>query len=261
MGEAAGATVVEEVAIDLLARRELESRGLTITRSDVDAEEGLLLTALTRAGAGGPRAGELIMQMRAARGLGPARYRSLLERNAILRRLVKDECEPSPEQLSQGMEVRFGPRYVARIIVTSSQQEASVVHSKVNSLPEDQREVAFATEAFTRSADPSKDRGGLLEPISPADASYASAVRAALPGLKPHHLSPIIALDSGYAVLMGVSKIEGQTPPPDGEELVRGELRARLERVAMDQLARRLLLNSPPTVFDSSINWSWQNRK
>lgn len=261
LGEAAGSTVMEEVAIDLLARRELENRGLTITKADIDAEESLLTGALERAGARGPRASELIMQMRAARGLGPLRYRALLERNAMLRRLVLEECEPTPEQLALGMQVRFGPRIVSRIIVTPTQQEVGAIHARLTASSPESREMLFAAEAFRSSIDPSKERGGLLEPISPADASYASAVRSAIEGLAPGQVSPIVGLDNGYAIFLGVSRIEAVTPPADGEEKVRQEIRTRLERVAMDQLARRLVQASPPTIFDSSMNWSWESRQ
>jgi hypothetical protein len=259
LGEAAGVVVMEEVTIDLLARRELERRAMTISTADVKAEEDLLMQAMERAGA--PIGGEVILDMRAARGLGPARYKALLERNAMLRALVRDEAEPTQEQITQGMAVRYGDRYVVRILVAATQGEAAGIRQRLAALPVEERSVAFATEAFTRSTDASRERGGLLEPISPADASYASAVRTALPVVGVNELSSVLALDNGFAILLGVEKIAGQTPPADGTERVRAELRSRLERVAMDQLARRMLAESPPTVFDSSMNWVWSRRK
>lgn len=261
LAEASGSAVIEEVSIDHLARRELERRGLTIDPADVEAEERALLAALGRSGTAPAEAGELVMQMRRTRGLGPVRYKAMLERNAMLRRLVRDECEPTTEQVTQGMEVRHGPRHVCRIIVTPSRTAATTIRARLGALPDDQRQAAFAAEAFTESADPSRDRGGLLEPISPADASYASAVRTAVAGLAANQVSPVIALDNGYAILIGVRTIPGEAPGPDAPQRVRDEIRARLERVAMDQLARRLLAESPPTVFDSSLNWSWQSRR
>ncbi|MCG3122367.1 MAG: hypothetical protein GIKADHBN_00754 [Phycisphaerales bacterium] len=261
LGEAAGAVAVEETAIDLLARRELERSGLTISTADIQAEERALQDALERAGAGGPGTGDLIMQMRRSRGLGPVRYAALLERNAMLRRLVRDECEPTAEQVAQGIEVRYGPRYVVRIIVAATQLEAAEIRGRLAEIPADQRQVAFATQAFERSIDPSRDRGGLLEPISPADVSYAASVRSAVTALPPNELSAVIALDNGFALLLGVRSIAAESQPADAAQRVRAELRSRLERIAMDQLARRLLATSPPTVFDASMNWSWQSRR
>jgi hypothetical protein len=261
LGEAAGAVAVEETAIDLLARRELERAGLTISTADIQAEERALQDALERAGAGGPGAGDIIMQMRRSRGLGPVRYAALLERNAMLRRLVRDECEPTAEQVTQGIDVRYGPRYVVRIIVAATQLEAAEIRGRLAAVPADQRQVAFATQAFERSIDPSRDRGGLLEPISPADVSYASSVRSAVAALPPDELSAVVALDNGFALLLGVRAIAAESQPADAAPRVRAELRSRLERIAMDQLARRLLATSPPTVFDASMNWSWQSRR
>jgi parvulin-like peptidyl-prolyl isomerase len=261
LGEAAGASVVEEAAVDALARREFRSRGWTIGESDLAAEESALADAMERAAAGPARAGEVLSQMKKSRGLGPVRYRSLLERNAMLRRLVRDECEPTAEQVAQGVEVRHGPRVIARIIVTGSQVQAAAVRSRVEALPEPSRAAAFAEEAFRSSIDPSRDRGGLLEPISPVDASYAAAVRGAIKSLRKDQISPIVALDNGFAILLGVGEIPGRPPPADASAKVRAEIRARLERVAMDQWARRALAQSPPTVFDSSLNWAWESRR
>ncbi len=261
LSEAAGAAIIEELAIDSMASRELQSRGLSIHQADVDAEEALLTGAVARTGATAAQTAELLMQMRRSRGLGPERYRALLNRNAILRALVRDECEPTDEQVSQGLDVRYGPRYVCRIIVTGSQQEASGLHSRLSAVPEDARTAAFAAEAFRTSVDPSKERGGLLEPISPSDASYAGGVRRAAAALEKGKLSPIIALDNGYAILLGEEVIAAQPAPPDASRRVRAEIRTRLERGAMDQLARRLLMSAPPTLFDPSLHWSWENRR
>lgn len=261
LGEAAGAAVLEELVIDALAQRELDLRGQSISAGDIQAEEALLTAAVTRTGTSPAQTAELMTQMKKARGLGPVRYKALLERNAILRRLVHDECEPSAEQVSEGMAVRYGPRYVARIIVTAAQQDAGRIHSRISALPEETRAAAFAAEAFRSSIDPSKDRGGLLEPISPSDVSYASGVRGVLTTLEPNKLSAIIALDNGYAILLGESTISGTPAPADAVERVRVEIRTRLERVAMDQLARRMLLAAPPTVFDQSMRWAWDNRR
>lgn len=259
LGEAAGVVAIEEASIDILARRELEVRGLKIGEGDVRAEEQLLMQAMERAGA--QVDSERVLLMRAARGLGPVRYKALLERNAMLRALVRAECEPTAEQVSQGLLVRYGDRYIVRIIVAPTQLEAGAIRERVLAVPIEQRAMVFAGEAFTRSIDPSKDRGGLLEPISPADASYAAAVRSALAGVGVNEVSSILALDNGFAILLGVEKIAGEPAPADGEARVRAELRSRLERVAMDQLARRMLAGSAPTVFDPSINWVWSRRR
>jgi parvulin-like peptidyl-prolyl isomerase len=100
----------------------------------------------------------------------------------------------------------------------------------------------------------------VAEPISTADSSYPQSIRASLAQLQPGTLSPIIALDSGYAILLLEAIIPADQPPADAREKARSEVTLRAQRVAMERLSRELLNASNVTAFDESLRWSWETR-
>ncbi|MBC6953740.1 MAG: peptidylprolyl isomerase [Leptolyngbya sp. PLA2] len=260
LSEAAGAAAVEEVALTRIVEAEFGRRGLQLTEADLRRERELVERSLAAEGAGSEAASELLSRIRRSRGLGPTRFEGLLRRNAMLRQLVQGEVEITEEQVRTAHAVRHGPRCRARIIVVASEREAAQARSRVEGAAD--RRAAFIEEAVSRSSDASGPRGGLLEPISPADPAYPVSVRRALDALRPGELSPVVALESGYALLLLEERTEG-----DGTaiEAVRGELerllRLRQERVLMDRTASQMVETARITVFDPSLEWSWRTRR
>jgi hypothetical protein len=262
LAEAAGGAILEETCLDRLLDREMALRTLTLDAGALDAEKALLVESLVRdAGAPADQAATLIDSLRRSRGLGEARFGALLQRNACLRRLVRDEVRVTPDDLQQAYQIRYGPRFRVRLIIVRTEREAAAARERVvgsgANAPEPFAEVAQAV-----SADPSAARGGLIAPISPADPSYPEAVRNVLPGLGAGEVSPVLALDRGYAVL----KVEEQIQP-SGEDFstvapdLEREVRLVRERAQMDRLAGRLLGAASVTAFDPSLDWSWRTRR
>ncbi len=260
LGEAAGGAVVEEFVLDRLLRREMADRSITLTAAEIARERELFDDQVRRSSAAlDDQAPKLLAQVRRARGLGPVRFKSLLERNATLRRLVRDDVLVEEPAIARELDARFGPRVRCRILVTGTEGEAARARARLADGSPDLRE-RFAAQARAESLDPSASNGGLLDPISPLDQSYAVVVRNALKNLKLGELSPIVVLDHGYAILMGEGEVPAETPPPSARASIESELRLRQERIAMDRLGQRLMNSAQVTVFDPSLGWSWQNR-
>jgi len=263
--ELRGAVALEEAVLDLLVARELERAGIEITRGDIDAERDALFETLTESAENNPeRAGQLLRRIRADRGLGEHRFEALLRRNASLRALVADGIEISEEDIERAYEVVHGRRYELRLITVETQAEAQEVRDSLASDESDDRSdlsIRFAELAARRSTDPSAARGGLVGVISPADARLPAALRRAVRSMNPGEVSPVIALDRGYALAMiervvprsGVSLEEARPV------LVR-DLRQREERRAMSDLAGRLLDRAEIRPIDPHLDWSWRNR-
>ncbi|MCB9838873.1 MAG: peptidyl-prolyl cis-trans isomerase [Phycisphaeraceae bacterium] len=257
LSEAAGGEALEELAFDRLLAREAEREGIVITEDDTRREEALLAESIGQAaGADAATAQRLLLDVRRARNLGPARYAALLKRTAILRRLVAEEVHVTNAAVEQMFEIRHGERFRARIITVASERTA-----------EDVRRRALGGEPFGElaaefSTDSSAERGGLIESISAADPTYPSGLRAALRAAEPGGVGPVIALDGAYAVVRVEARIA-----PDGVNLdaVRGELeravRLRQERLAMGVLGERLLEGARITVFDRGLSRSWEDRR
>ena len=253
LNEAAGADVLAKVILDRMLARELDDAGILITAEDVDAERALFYDTLSD---DPDVAARLARQVRARQGLGPSRLSKLLERNAALRALVRDRVEINDEAVRRMYDVVHGPRRQARLIIAPALNDAQAAINRVNAGE------LFADVAVEVSTDTSAARGGLLEPISRADASYPQVMREALWALVPGELSRPVFLNDRYAVLSLVRVVDGDGADfyavrPDLERLVR----LNQERILMDNLARRLLTEASVTIIDDEIKWSWDSRK
>lgn len=262
LSEASGGIVLEEIALSRQVERELAARGLRVGDAEIAEERRHLAESIARAtGSAADDTERLIQGVRRSRGLGDRRFAELLRRNAMLRRLVADEVSISEDDLRQAHAMRYGPRLRARLIVSPTRQQAAEALRRV--LPAEQGGAGepFAEVAATESTDPSRFRGGLLEPISAVDPTYPAAVRQTLSGMTPGQISPPIAIEEGFAIVR-LEGIEERTGPPLAS--VRQELEAETrlvrERVLMDRLAARLVATAPVTIFDDPLEWGWRNR-
>lgn len=261
LAEAAGAEVLGEVILDRLLDAELAARNLSVTREDIDAERRGLVEALTRdARADANDAERLIERLRRSRGLGDARFAAQLARTAGLRRLVAGTVTVTDEEVRAAHAMRHGPAFRTRVIVVPEEREAARLWSELNEV-KDGLGARFTEAAAARSRDPSSARGGLLGPISPADPTFPAVVRRAVATQPPGALGPVLAVDNGYAILLVEERIEGDGAAFESvEAALRAELMRRRERLAMDELARRLLARANITVLDPGLRWSWEGR-
>lgn len=263
LAEASGAEVLEEVALDRMLAQELASRGLAVSAADVERESVLLRSALERnAGATPDQAAELVQTLRRARGLGESRYAGLLRRNAMLRALIAAQAEVPDSEVRQEYDIRYGRRLRARLLTVAREDEAAAARAELAAVPEADRAQRFGAVAARISTDPSAQRGGVLSPISPADPSYPLVVRQSLAALRPGELTPVVALETGYALLLLEEELApAGVPFEQVADAMRGEVRLRQERVLMEELARRLLDRASVAPLDPGLNWSWQTRR
>jgi foldase protein PrsA len=248
--EAAGGQVLAEWVLDRAVSRRLASQGVTLTPADLQRERDLFQRSLST---DAREAAELAASVRERRGLGPVRYETLIRRNAGLRRLVEPRVAPTPAQLAQGYELRHGPSFEARLIVTPTLREAQAALEELG------KGAAFVDVVLRHSTDVSRRQGGLLPPVSPADESFPSAVRRALSNLSAGAVSDPVAIEGGFAIL----KLE-RVIPGDGrsieavrEELER-EVRLQNERIEMQRLARELLRAADVVVLDRGLKAGWE---
>ena len=280
MVELAGARALEEAALGVLLRQECSRAAVVVREQDVAAERGLLLRTLSRtASVNDPEAERLLSELRERRGLGDARFAGLLERNAMLRALVRAEARASgggedrqsvsEDDVRRAYDLKYGPRVRARIMVLADSGSAERVRSRLQS-------ESFETVARQESIDPSRSAGGLIEPVSVADTNQPEALRRALASLRPGEVSSVFPVTwegtsqgttmSGLAIV----KHEGIDTRDDAPTLdsIRAELQDEIvtvrERAAMEKLARRLLgdrRGSEVRVLDGALGKAWDNRE
>jgi hypothetical protein len=253
LNEAAGAEVLSEAVLDRMLEPALEEAGILITAEDLDAERALFYETLSD---DPDVAARLARQVRARQGLGPRRLNDLLRRNAGLRALARDRVEISEEAVRRMYEIAHGPRRQARLIIVPTLTDARAAVDRVGAGE------LFADVAVEVSTDTSAARGGLLEPISRADASYPLALREALWALGPGEVSPPVFLSDRYAVLTLVRVVEGDDADFDAvRPRLERQVRLNQERILMDDLARRLVAEATVTIIDDELRWSWDSRR
>lgn len=257
LAEAAGAAVLEEISLDRLLAKEMQLRNLTLEPGAAEREEEHLREAMgVAAGVAPGQQGDLLMQLRSSRGLGEQRYPALLRRNAMLRRMVREEVNVTQEDLRQAFEIRYGQRFQTRLILTKMEREAGEAADRLRAGE------PFADVATRISIDPSRLRGGFIGAISPADPSYPMALRKAIAAARPGAASSVFALEQGYAIVL----VEQVIPPTETnfDAVASGlerEVRLVRERAAMDRLASQLLRAANITVLDPALEWSWRSRE
>jgi len=251
--EAAGGQVLSELVLDRQIEQELQRRGLELTPAMLEQEKARMLATLS---ADPDEAARLLSEMRARRGLGDRRFDSLLHRNAGLRLLVQDRVEVPPALVFEAYELRYGPRYRVRILMTPTLAEAGRLHAKAKAGE------PFGELAARHSTDPSAAQGGLLSPISPADPSYPKALRDALKSMAAGEVSDLIAVDGGF-IIMKLEEILPAEPisfmdvRQELEQAVRLDIESRL----MQQAARTMLAEAKVVVLDPVLAQSWRRQK
>lgn len=261
LAELGGSAALEDVVLDGALSRELGSRGITLTAADIARERSLLLGSLAGEGAQGEgESREVLDRLRRARGLGPRRFEASLRRSASLRALVAEEVAVTPGDVElEILRVNAGTVRL-RLITLADQSRAAGLRELIASQPSGEpRTLAFAREALMHSTDASASAGGLLAPVGPLDPGVPGVVRRAIEGLAPGELSPVLAVEGGFAVVMVESREAFGGPPPDPAR-VEGEIRRREERRLMERRARELVVGASVSVLDPSLGWAWESR-
>ncbi|MFW6336626.1 MAG: peptidylprolyl isomerase [Phycisphaeraceae bacterium] len=259
--EAAGGDVLNNLILDRGLSRRLASRGIEVTDADVAAERAWLLQSLDAEDE--DRAVRLLRRLREQRGLGPRRYAALLERNAALRKLAREEGDVRIDnaEVRVAYEAAYGAKVRVRLALLPTLPAARELREAVR---EAERPVSqFIELAVGRSVDSSASRGGLLPPISPADTAYPPAFREALQRFdadaQPGTVSPVVVLDDGFAVLQFIERIEASEVAFDAVRAsLRSALQRRGERREMDRIAQSILADADVTILNDALAESWR---
>ncbi len=261
LAELAGAQALHDAALDAGLDAELQARGLVLPPQAIDQERTrLMATIAADSGLGTAQADQALHRIRASRGLGPVRFAQLLARNAKLRLLASGSVSISPDELQQEAELQLGAKVSAILVLVSTEREASMLRAGLLESPGPSAE-RLAELARARSLDSSASSGGRIGPIHPRDPRVPASLRSVFESLTVGETSPVIATDSGFALVMIESRSEPTPRTPERMEQVERSLFAKKERLAMEALAQRLANGASVRAMNPSLKWSWDQAK
>lgn len=261
IAEGGGTKALEELVLDRALARLAQDRGVEVGPDHIERERLSLIAAIAgEVGSDDSLSDQALARVRVARGLGPARFAALLKRTATMRAIVQLEINLSPDEVAAQLDLMTGPKTRAVVAVFSSEQEASSVRAALAAQAEDRLQT-LSSIAIARSIDPSASNQGVVGPIHARDPRVPASLRPILEDLAQGDVSPVLATDNGFAILMVESRSERLPTTPELEVQARNEVRLRKERMAMDTLARRFLSEASVHVLDESLRWSWQRTR
>ena len=271
MMEAAGGRVLAELALDRRIELELERAGKALTDADIEAEKHHLIkrpSLVSSLNNGSDQsafvtesdedqAHRLFREIRRRNRLGKHRFRILLRRNAGLRKLIADDVQVNDILVRQAYRTQYGKKVVLRVITVDSLRKANTVLDRVR------RGESFALVAMemTQSLE-SRDRGGLLPPVSSDDPGLPKAIQDAAKDIKAGQVSSPIVMSNGFAVI----KCEREIPASDVKlENVKDKLevavRRGLEQSLMQRRARLLLEATGVTILNGTLHEAWDQQR
>lgn len=264
LAERAGAAGLEAIALDRAIDREARRAGVNLSEDDLLAEREIVERALIGTGlTDRQQRGRVVAEARARRGWGPAWFDSLLRRNALARKLTAGTiAQPADAEVARLHEVLHGQRREVRVIVMASERDVARHRAEVAAALAQSRatgEARFMILASRDSSDVSNSRGGLLDPVGRYDASYPDAFREAVFNADVGSLTPVVALDEGFAVAMVVGELasDGVTLEAARADLV-SRLRLDAEQRAMAGLFERLRASMRVEPLEDALEWSWE---
>jgi len=225
-----GRSVLETLVNRRIIEQACQRQGLSITPQDVSAEIDAMARRFSV-----PRDKWLEM-IQQERGITPKQYADdIVWPMLALRGLARSAVEPSPEELQQAFENRFGPAVKARLIACRTRQDAEAVRKQALEAPDE-----FGALARQHSVDVgSASANGWVQPIRPhsGDPAFDKAAFA----LQDGGISEVVQVADQFIVI----KCEGHLPP-SGAKLdevrphLAEELRERKSRQASSDIFKKL---------------------
>lgn len=252
LAEAAGGTTLQEYILDQALQTRCAADGITVTSADIQTELELIWQSLDR---DRDIAARLLEELKTRKGLGPTRFPALLRRNAMLRAIIRDDVTITEDDLRALYGQQYGTRYMLRIVTCSTRADADDILARARTGE------SLADLALLHSTDAnSAANSGLIGPVSVFDSTYPLGIRQILDDLKPGEPSPILQLESAYAIVGLVHVLQPDESPTfdEAREDLMSLARLRQERILMESLARQLVAECDISIMDPSLGWSWR---
>lgn len=241
--EASGSEILLEISLGHAIEDALANAGLPrVTEEEVESEKTLLLRTLLEDDLGN------LESILADRGFGENRLRELCQRTAGLRKLVQPNIVVTDDSINRMYSLIHGPKYPAKIIVTSTLEEASDAIQRITDGE------SFSAVAATISIDQSASRGGYINPISLADPLWPTGVREIIGSMRIGECSSPILIKDRWMIITKTGNPTSTTAKlPEVRQEMRTLSTLAMEQLEMERLSESLLSRISSTILDPHI--------
>lgn len=220
-----GTDVLESTVNKHLIWQACQQQGLDVTDKEVEEEIGRMAAKF------GLSAGRWLALLQEERDINPEQYRKeIIWPTLALRKLAAKEMTVTPEELKKAMEMEYGPRVKARVIMVGSRATADDLRAKAAANPAE-----FGNLAKAHSEDPSASVNGLIPPIR-KHVGDPNIERIAF-GLKEGEVSEVIPVANQFVILQCEKQLDGTYIAPRFQADAEARLRDRVQDQKMREVS------------------------
>ena len=232
--KAHGFQIAEILIINAIVQQEAQRRKIIVSPADIAAENAHAIENILGKELPSDQRQKVLENLLRKQGIPPGLWRSIMERNAILRKMVEPRVKITEQMIRDEFDRRYTEKVQIRHIQLASISDAQKILKMLNS-GSDFAQLAKRYSTNTQSA----PRGGLLPPFSRNDKTIPKAIRETAFSLTQGQISGIVQADDNFHVL----KLEKRFLPPLRDyKKIKDNLRCEIRERIIKRLQSELLV-------------------
>jgi len=230
-----GLAIAQQILRTEIVRQTARSKGISITDKEIEDEHQRTLKLTFPTASDDAERQQMLNQLLVSRNVTYSTWRLIMQRNAVLRKLVGTDFEVPAEAVRAAYAKKHGRMVAVRHIETKSLEVAKLVKSLAATRD-------FAALAREYSVNPTGRTGGKLPPIGPNTQQVSPALRqVALAMTRIGEISDPVQVASRFHILRLEEIIEPKKVKfADVKDALAAELKERMIRGAGNRLLEKL---------------------
>jgi hypothetical protein len=231
-----GKTVLDDLALLQAVRNHAAQKGLTGSPEIIESEMNLILDDMAPGKSRNDQL-DLFQYMLQSRGLTRPEFNLIVERQALLRRLVDPNPAVTEDLLLAEFDRLYGPKVQVRRLAVSSRRQLESVQNQL-ALGSDFTELVRQTSEDETTL----PQDGLMPPFSARDEQIPAEIRSAAFALdtEGRFSDMVIYTDEQLRQWFVLLRLEKKIPP---EEITLESVRTELTRTLRQKIIRRQMLD------------------
>lgn len=225
------------IALELV-QQAAETKGISISDKDVQQEHERTLASMFASANSLQQRERLLDQLMQQNRLSRNQWRLIMERNALLRKVVADSVTVSDQEVNEEFGRRYGRKWIVRHIQVPTLADAQEAIKKAKAPGMD-----FGALARQMSTNPDRANGGLIGAVTAKSTNLpAAVVQAATAMQKPGEVSDPIQVGNTFHVLH-LDRIEEPTDvdKADVVDQIRADIADNKSRLIQKQTLQRMI--------------------